>query len=70
MLDYKRWVKNGRNENEIYRVKSPSSEDSKNIILFSSESLILEDARLENLVWPSGQRQGSLLLCNIGSGQF
>ena len=36
-------------ENEIHRVDSPFSEDSKNIIFLTREALISGEGRLENL---------------------
>ena len=44
-------------ENEIYRVYSPSNEDSKNIFFFAREALILEKRWPENLK----KKQGNLL---------
>ena len=55
-------------ENEIHRVHSPSNKDSKNIIFFASEVLISGGASIN--FWENDQKQGNLLLCKLGCGQF
>ena len=61
-------ISNNSYENEIQTVDSLFNEDSKNIIFLAREALISGEERPESL--GNGQKQGNLLLCKLGSGQF
>ena len=61
-------ISNASYENEIHRVDSPSNEDSKNIF-FSQGCLNFGGGTAEKFR-ENGQKQGNLLLCKLGSGQF
>ena len=58
-------ILNASNENEIHRVDSPFNENSKNIFFFPNFGGGTARKFREN-----GQKQGKLLLCKLGRGQF
>ena len=62
-------ISNASYENKIHRVDSPFNEDSKNIILFGQGGPNFGGGTTGKF-WENGQRQGNLLLCKLGSGQF
>ena len=53
---------NNSSENEIYKVDSPSNKDSKDINFCQG--------RMGEKFRGNGQRQGNLLLCNLGNNQL
>ena len=55
-------------ENETHMVDSPFNEDSKNIIFLAREALIF--GGIARKFRENGQKQGNLLFCKLGSGQF
>ena len=59
-------ISNASYENEIHRVDSPFNKDSKNIIILARQALISGERKFRD----NGQKQGNLLLCKLGSGQF
>ena len=73
MIDRKRWAKNDRIFkflNEIHRVDSPFSEDSKNVI-FLQGGLNFGGGTVDvGKLRGNGQRQGHLLLRKSESSQF
>ena len=62
-------ISNASNENEIHRVDSPFNEDSKNIFFFCQEGPNCGGGAARKFR-ENGQKQGNLLLCKLGSGQF
>ena len=62
-------ISNASYGNEIHRVDSPFNEDSKNIILFGQGNPNFGEGRAGKFK-ENGQKQGNLLLCKLGSGQF
>ena len=61
-------ISNASNENEIHRVDSPFNEDSKNIF-FCQRGPNFGGGTARKFR-ENGQKQGNLLLCKLGSGQF
>ena len=61
-------ISNASYENEIHRVDSPFNEDSK-MYFFCQEGPNFGGGTAEKLR-ENGQKQGNLLLCKLGSGQF
>ena len=61
-------IPNASYENEIHMVDSPFNEDSKNI--FFGQGGPNFGGGKAGKFRKSGQKQGNLLLCKSGSGQF
>ena len=62
-------LSDGSYENEIHRVNSPFNEDYKNIIFFGQGGPNFGEGTAGKSK-ENGQKQGNLLLCKLGSGQF
>ena len=62
-------ISNASYENEIHRVDSPFNEDSKNIIFLGQGGPNFGEGTAGEFR-ENGQKQGNLLLCKLGSGQF
>ena len=59
-------ISNASYENVIHRVDSPFNEDSKHIFFLPARPLFRSDGKFREMV----KKQGNLLLCKLGSGQF
>ena len=74
MLDHKKngskmvKISNASYENEIHRVDSSFNEDSKN--MFLARNVLISGEGRAGKFGENGQKQGNLLLCKLGSGQF
>ena len=62
-------ISNASYENEIHKADSPFNEDSKNITFFGKGGPNFGRGMAEKFR-ENGQKQGNLLLCKLGSGQF
>ena len=65
-------ISNASYENEIHRVDSPFSENSKNIIniIFFNQKSPKFGGGTAGKFWENDQKQGNLLLSKLRSGQF
>ena len=61
-------ISNASYENEIHRIDSPFTEDSKTII-FCQEGPNFGEG-MAGKFRENGQKQGNLILCKLGSSQF
>ena len=62
-------ISNAFYENKIHMVDSPLNEDSKNINFFGQGNPSFGGGT-DGKFRENGQKQGNLLLCKLGSGQF
>ena len=62
-------IPNASYENEIHRVDSPFNEDSKNNFFFGQGCPNFGEGTAVKF-GENGQKQGNLVLCKLGNGQF